>query len=113
MKVKSCGTGKGLMAYHKLYWWNAKTSGVALQDRSRRTMYPESVARIEKLMESLEEWESNVKVLDQHGSAYQLRAQAKLNALEVLMKNHIQIYENIERTVLDNDPDIKLSLIHI
>ena len=36
-------------------------------------------------MESLEERETRVKILDQHGSASQLNAQAKLNALEVLM----------------------------
>ena len=39
----------------------------------------------EKLMESIEEWEANIKVLEQHGAAYSLSDQAKLNALEVLM----------------------------
>ena len=87
-KVKSVETGKGLLAYHRIYWWYVKTSGIALQDRSRTTMYPVSIAKIEKLMEGLEDWESNLKILDQHGSAYQLKAQAKLNALEVLMKVH-------------------------
>ena len=107
VKVKSVLAGKGLMAYHKVYWWNVKTSGIALQDRSRKTMYPETITKIEKLMEGLEEWESNLKILDQHGSAYQLKAQAKLNALEVLMKGHTQVYESIERSVTSADPEEK------
>ena len=84
VKVKSVPAGKGIMAYHKVYWWNVKTSGIALQDRSRKTMYPETITKIEKLMEGLEEWESNLKILDQHGSAYQLKAQAKLT--DVVLK---------------------------
>ena len=39
-KVKSAEAGQGMMAYHRIYWWFVKTSGIALQDRARKVTFP-------------------------------------------------------------------------
>ena len=106
-KVKGVEPGNGLLAYYRIYWWFTKTSGTALQDRSRKALYPNAIVKDEKLMESLEEWEASVKILDQHGSAYMLNAQAKLNALEVLMGQKQSVYESIERAIGVTEPEEK------
>ena len=56
-KVKSVKEGCGLLAYFKIYWWFVKTSGIAIQDRSRKTMYPGQIVKEEKMAEAIEEWE--------------------------------------------------------
>ena len=80
-KVKSVDAGRGLIAYYRIYWWFTKTSGTALQDQSRKVLYPQAVTKDEKIMEAIEEWETSIKILQQHGAAYQISSLAKLNAL--------------------------------
>ena len=63
----------------------------------------------EKIMEAIEEWETSVKILQQHGAAYQISSLAKLNALEVLMSNKASVYESIERSIVTNNPDDKFT----
>ena len=110
-KVKGCEAGCGLLAYYRIYWWFTKTSGTALQDISRKALYPNAIVKDEKIMESLEEWEASVKILEQHGSAYKLNAQAKLNALEVLMGQKQAVYESIERAIGVTEPEEKFKLM--
>ena len=106
-KVKTVEAGQGILAYHKIYWWYVKTSGIALQDRSRKVMYPEPIKHEEKIMEGIENWEQNLKVLDQHGAAYVLNDQSKLIAIEVLMSNFPTVHESIERGLEEDNPKIK------
>ena len=106
-KVKAVDAGQGLMAYYRIYWWFTKTSGTALQDQSRKVLYPQAVNKDEKIMEAIEEWENSVKILQQHGAAYNISSLAKLNALEVLMGNKSAVYESIERTITTSNPDDK------
>ena len=112
IKVKSVDTGSGLMAYHRIYWWFVKTSGIALQDRSRKVMYPEPVTREEKMMEGIEAWEAHVKVLDQHGDAYELKPQNKIIALELLLSKFSTVFENIERATSQKVPADDLNHRH-
>ena len=61
-------------------------------------MYPEPVQKEERMMEAIESWEAHVKVLDQHGEAYELKPQNKIIALELLMSKFQLVYETIERS---------------
>ena len=47
-KVKSVDEGMGFWAYFAIYWWFVKTSGVAIQERSRKAMQPEPISKEEK-----------------------------------------------------------------
>ena len=64
-KVKSVEVGDGVHAYFKIYWWFVKTSGIAVQDRLRKVMYPEPISKEDKMNESIEAWESDMEILEQ------------------------------------------------
>ena len=44
-KAKSVEPGIGLMAHHRIYWWFAKNSGVALQVHTRKVTHPEPIVK--------------------------------------------------------------------
>ncbi len=101
-KVKAVEPGEGLLAYHRMYWWFVKTSGVALMDKARKVTYPEQIKKEEKILETLESWEQDVKILDIHGEGFQLNDQTKLIALEVMFKGFPMMYEAIERACVNH-----------
>ena len=63
-KIKHIEVGEGFMAYFSIYWWFVKTSGAAVQERSRKAMQPEPISKEEQMMESIEAWEEDLKVVE-------------------------------------------------
>ena len=72
LKVKSVAEGEGLQAYFSIYWWFVKTSGIAIQERSRKAMQPEPISKEEKMMENIEALEEDVKVVEMQGEGYKI-----------------------------------------
>ena len=68
VKVKAAIEGRGFNAYFSIYWWFVKTSGIAVQERSRKAMQPEPTVKEEKMMECIEAWEEDVKIVEMQGS---------------------------------------------
>ena len=60
LKVKSVDIDKGLHAYFKIYWWFVRTSGIAIQELSRKVMHPEAIVKEEKMMDHIEAWEADL-----------------------------------------------------
>ena len=61
LKVKSVDIDEGLHAYFKIYWWFVRTSGIAIQELSRKVMHPEAIVKEEKMMDHIEAWEADLK----------------------------------------------------
>ena len=99
LKVKSVADGEGLQAYFSIYWWFVKTSGIAIQERSRKAMQPEPVSKEEKMIENIEAWEEDVKVVEMQGEGYKIPENVKLVALEILFSKFSNLYEAIERAL--------------
>ncbi len=97
-KVKSVMEGEGIHAYFKIFWWFVKTSGVAVQDLSRKFMHPKPTTKEDNMMTYLEAWESDIKILETRGGDFIMNFHMKLIALEVMLEKFPQVYEAIERT---------------
>ena len=103
LKVKAVEEGEGFMAYFAIYWWFVKTSGAAIQERSRKAMQPEPISKEEKMMENIEAWEEDIKVVELQGEGYKIPENVKLVALEILFTKFSGLHESIERSLMGTD----------
>ena len=97
VKVKSVEASEGLYAYFKIYWWFVRTSGIAVQELSRKCMHQEPIVKEERMMDHLEAWEADLKVIALHAD-YGLKDNHKMIALEIMFSKFPGIFETIERT---------------
>ena len=112
IKVKAVDEGQGLLAYFKIYWWFVKTSGIAIQDRSRKVMQPEVIQSEAKMMDGIEAWEADFKVLEAQRTGFTMNDQMKLIALDIMFSKFSSVFERIESQLTTNTaPEDKLKMM--
>ena len=96
LRVASVEPGEGIKAYQKVYLWFSGVSGMALTARSRMVMQPEVPKKDEDLADAVEEWVKQLRVLRGYGPQYDLNVSFKVTALETIMENKKDKFEEFE-----------------
>ena len=84
-KVQATTPGQGVTAFIRLFVWFGCCSGLAIQERTRRIMNPNSPKKEEDISASLESWLEEVSLVEAHGQAYALPALYKITSLRIIM----------------------------
>ena len=97
LKARSAEAGQGWEALRLLYQWYKGVSGLALQDRLRRVIHPQSPRKIEDVSTALEDWVRETAELAAFGEDYLLKASFKMLSLSALMSCRQDQYDSFKR----------------
>ena len=89
--------GHGLLAYFLVYQWFTQVTGSMLQEEFRKIISPSPLGKEDQMFMQLEEWEKAVDKITKYGDEFKLTANVKINALEALMSNKKEYFEQVLR----------------
>ena len=104
-RVATVQPGQGILAYMKIYTWYAGTTGLALKRRTEMVMNPPAPTRDEDIANVLEHWAEQVRLLSNFGTAHKLASAYKITAVNQIMNNKKDKFEEFEEQAIDQHPN--------
>ena len=111
-KVDTAEQGEGFKAFMLLIMWYSTSSGEAITERIKRIMSPGAPKKDEDLSQAVDTWVKENREVQEYG-VKDLPIEFKITALKIIMSNHLERFDAIDREVrsIQGDDEKLLKMI--